>query len=174
MGYAGQSGVSIAKAIPSLLELTAQQRVKLHAVGFNRESDSVTVGAMGRSECRVPQTKFQSRKRFRHCWSRASRSMVRHTSLCFNRESDSVTVGASRPRPPAASHRVSIAKAIPSLLERSVSRSSDVQFDVSIAKAIPSLLERHDARRCTTGCRVSIAKAIPSLLELRKAIDGHA
>ena len=163
---------------------------------FNRESDSVTVGAMGRCKCRVPQTKFQSRKRFRHCWSRVwrrvvaghrqfqSRKRFRHCwstthswrlkghARGFNRESDSVTVGAaggmwgkaatflfqSRKRFrhcwsdalwSAACNEtlVSIAKAIPSLLEPPTPVTVEEETKVSIAKAIPSLLEHgHDGR----------------------------
>ena len=43
-------------------------------------------------------------------------------------------------------------------------------YAVSIAKAIPSLLERPHPRKYARYGRVSIAKAIPSLLEPRVAI----
>ena len=61
--------VSIAKAIPSLLEPVHTGYDQMYRVGFNRESDSVTVGAKSPSH--------RSSLLFR-----------------FNRESDSVTVGA--------------------------------------------------------------------------------
>ena len=61
---------------------------------------------------------FQSRKRFRHCWSAH------------------ITNGTANWYP------VSIAKAIPSLLERGPSPTRRRYKQVSIAKAIPSLLER--------------------------------
>ena len=87
---------------------------------------------------------FQSRKRFRHCWSARQRNMLLGYFSRFNRESDSVTVGAAADCLPCNFHiMVSIAKAIPSLLEPcdSVARSRWIAL-VSIAKAIPSLLER--------------------------------
>ena len=138
----GQRNVSIAKAIPSLLERNSLPAGSSRFSGFNRESDSVTVGAPGsygttnsfgvsiakanpslleRGLCRghhIHPGRFQSRKRFRHCWSPRDRSY----SLSLS--------------------RVSIAKAIPSLLERDSVGGGDVRGLVSIAKAIPSLLEQ--------------------------------
>ena len=182
--------VSIAKAIPSLLEPAAAVRygtsnarfnresdsvtvgaLRSHTTtrclsGFNRESDSVTVGAPDTDGGMRDELTFQSRKRFRHCWSK---TLPGH-------EGDRVFV--------------SIAKAIPSLLERCPGPQCRSIVVVSIAKAIPSLLERSPAplprriflfqsrkrfRHCwsrfTSGLQlptveVSIAKAIPSLLEL--------
>src|SRR5690606_29329360 len=104
---------------------------------------------------------FQSRKRFRHCWSISHFIEQGHDIL------------------------VSIAKAIPSLLEHA-QRVREIRYllEVSIAKAIPSLLELcHRAIRsdtsvcfnresdsvtvgalvragCNRGPQVSIAKAI--------------
>src|SRR5690606_19045929 len=89
---------------------------------FNRESDSVTVGAFLQSAHRSVYFRFQSRKRFRHCWShredwlvviRSEVSIAKaipsllelempclncSSGSCFNRESDSVTVGAPHNR----------------------------------------------------------------------------
>ena len=91
---------------------------------------------------------FQSRKRFRHCWSYASSVDTPHL-LCFNRESDSVTVGALREQHTASRHHVSIAKAIPSLLEPIAgSIQASERIVVSIAKAIPSLLEQYTVYAC--------------------------
>ena len=157
--------VSIAKAIPSLLEPAGAVDMEANHGCFNRESDSVTVGAhqlaarlrnvrvfqsrkrfrhcwsgnpMGNKRtpvelqsrkrfrhcwsracppCRPQTRQFQSRKRFRHCWSLAWNETTLLQRECFNRESDSVTVGAGTPRPDALTAKVSIAKAIPSLLE---------------------------------------------------------
>ena len=85
---------------------------------FNRESDSVTVGALvvlskgsfkgavsiakaipsllEQRPCVVGENRdrFQSRKRFRHCWSPTGISTPLQIAGGFNRESDSVTVGA--------------------------------------------------------------------------------
>src|SRR5690606_7419847 len=62
--------------------------------------------------------RFQSRKRFRHCWSAGE----------YNRLAQEL--------------RVSIAKAIPSLVERGAhGQLRRRKASVSIAKAIPSLLE---------------------------------
>ena len=61
--------VSIAKAIPSLLEL-------------HDDTERLTLSV------------FQSRKRFRHCWSVAYAVVITYIQDGFNRESDSVTVGA--------------------------------------------------------------------------------
>ena len=107
---------------------------------FNRESDSVTVGA--------PLS-----------------PLVVDNCRCFNRESDSVTVGAWLAILPNAAERVSIAKAIPSLLERDIGDASQHGGCVSIAKAIPSLLEPLVDAPGAPAAGVSIAKAIPSLLE---------
>ena len=111
--------VSIAKAIPSLLEPSTAMCSSCAFHGFNRESDSVTVGApAARMNTSAISSLFQSRKRFRHCWSHIdmllpcwslmfqSRKRFRH---CWSRHwpGDSVS-GVT----------VSIAKAIPSLLER--------------------------------------------------------
>ena len=85
--------VSIAKAIPSLLEPDAPRARCAELLRFNRESDSVTVGAFRQWLNTRYQVQFQSRKRFRHCWSQ-------------------LTPGRAAEIPP-----VSIAKAIPSLLE---------------------------------------------------------
>ena len=136
-----QIHVSIAKAIPSLLELPDSWCTACALSGFNRESDSVTVGAVdsavvqGRVErfnresdsvtvgamCQLSEAliegMFQSRKRFRHCWS-LHPLRVRSPFVSFNRESDSVTVGAPSLFTPERERAVSIAKAIPSLLER--------------------------------------------------------
>ena len=64
--------VSIAKAIPSLLEPNEWYQFP------------------------VSLLQFQSRKRFRHCWSMAG-ELLDDALDGFNRESDSVTVGASFP-----------------------------------------------------------------------------
>ena len=69
VGRCGRGRVSIAKAIPSLLELCTLSAKLERLFGFNRESDSVTVGAMS------DDSKDKQR-------------------AGFNRESDSVTVGA--------------------------------------------------------------------------------
>ena len=61
--------VSIAKAIPSLLEPALSHLAYSALTGFNRESDSVTVGAKKRRPYPTGTLSFQSRKRFRHCWS---------------------------------------------------------------------------------------------------------
>src|SRR5690606_3391210 len=60
---------------------------------------------------------------------------------------------------------VSIAKAIPSLLELAQHARLPLRELVSIAKAIPSLLERAARASIAPSPFVSIAKAIPSLLE---------
>ena len=62
---------------------------------------------------------FQSRKRFRHCWSLFA-VHFNSNGDGFNRESDSVTVGAYALRASSALVNVSIAKEIPSLLERRI------------------------------------------------------
>ena len=84
----------------------------------------------------------------------------------FNRESDSVTVGANlTDEEDAPVVPVSIAKAIPSLLEPVSPCWFGPDWLVSIAKAIPSLLEHRQASGWVQEFFVSIAKAIPSLLE---------
>src|SRR5690606_39750857 len=90
---------------------------------FNRDSDSVTVGALGLV------------------------NVATDSDGGFNRESDSVTVGAKGwVCMPSLAFPVSIAKAIPSLLERRcIGGQSPAIHGVSIAKAIPSLLERGSA-----------------------------
>ena len=96
----------------------------LGRTSFNRESDSFSVGAHT----------GQSNKQRYHC---------------FNRESDSFSVGAFNPACSATDSSVSIAKAIPSLLEPHWYEHPSFCAQVSIAKAIPSLLEhrrRHDHR----------------------------
>ena len=111
--------VSIAKAIPSLLERCLRAQSNRVTYRFNRESDSVTVGARAPEPSAAQQSSF----------NRESDSVTvgapsrRHASKRiggFNRESDSVTVGAVEVRRLAnLLDEVSIAKAIPSLLERS-------------------------------------------------------
>ena len=72
---------------------------------------------------------FQSRKRFRHCWS-ADDEFTDDDLAGFNRESDSVTVGAkNEPGLWRKFVQVSIAKAIPSLLERLMSKPGDSNMD---------------------------------------------
>src|SRR5690606_33034232 len=108
---------------PSLLERGSPGPDGRARSGFNRESDSVTVGATWATSSPVPSLLFQSRKRFRPCWSRNTCHLyllqVSHVSIAkaipsllernmftlgdgtnrlgFNRESDSVTVGARVP-----------------------------------------------------------------------------
>ena len=89
--------VSIAKAIPSLLEHHARPVWRAERRRFNRESDSVTVGAPLKDVTAHDVCRFQSRKRFRHCWSQWSLPTAQSRML------------------------VSIAKAIPSLLEHKLS-----------------------------------------------------
>ena len=182
--------VSIAKAIPSLLEPFQHPQKQLKRRSFNRESDSVTVGAIVSSVSIKPRSLFQSRKRFRHCWSTTTNGC---TALAAR-----VSIAKAIPSLLEPGHwdlqqmvdRVSIAKAIPSLLELKLvggSMSNDCSFNresdsvtvgaelpymrrkrshlVSIAKAIPSLLEHRSRWRTTRPGSVSIAKAIPSLLE---------
>ena len=115
---------------------------------FNRESDSVTVGAPGYQDWRLVGTGF----------NRESDSVTVGARLIlalwgrgdsFNRESDSVTVGAHADKQPGYAVNVSIAKAIPSLLEPTFSGRTITTLGVSIAKAIPSLLEHGSAKPMT-------------------------
>ena len=70
VGHNSTHPVSIAKAIPSLLEHGRPAARRGRLARFNRESDSVTVGASPFSSSTLSIIWFQSRKRFRHCWSR--------------------------------------------------------------------------------------------------------
>ena len=87
-------------------------------------------------------TRFQSRKRFRHCWSPAQSLRNRPQVLGFNRESDSVTVGACYPEgdPPRFSTFQS-RKRFRHCWSATLDSGLGDGMDVSIAKAIPSLLE---------------------------------
>ena len=96
--HAARTDVSIAKAIPSLLERLAANRTSAASRRFNRESDSVTVGADGQFVVAGSTAMFQSRKRFRHCWSENGGVLASVGFGGFNRESDSVTVGAQTVR----------------------------------------------------------------------------
>ena len=109
--------VSIAKAIPSLLERTNLPPAFATCACFNRESDSVTVGAAT-------------------LWATSGRP------LSFNRESDSVTVGAEPVRLAARKlgsfNRESDSVTVGAWLGM---KQRCYNENVSIAKAIPSLLE---------------------------------
>ena len=133
--------VSIAKAIPSLLERGYAANVLQKATSFNRESDSVTVGAPGSISRNRIASSFQSRKRFRHCWS--GNSEVRARNL----------------------FSVSIAKAIPSLLERHVILLKLFYEKFQSRKRFRHCWSRLRGYISLRGYFVSIAKAIPSLLE---------
>ena len=109
--------VSIAKAIPSLLEHEiGVPQVKPAIVSIAKAIPSLLEPGTA-CESRRRKRGFQSRKRFRHCWSA-------HSNVLSN-----------------ANSNVSIAKAIPSLLEPALSQRYAFNTVVSIAKAIPSLLE---------------------------------
>ena len=109
---------------------------------------------------------FQSRKRFRHCWS-IHMSSSKGTNIMFqSRKRFRHCWSSPTPPSPTSTPPVSIAKAIPSLLEPRETATIPTQIKrVSIAKAIPSLLERVGEQRLHLQLVVSIAKAIPSLLE---------
>src|SRR5690606_39931616 len=90
---------------------------------------------------------FQSRKRFRHCWSFILSLGSDSTAACFNRESDSVTVGATQdawetPQQVPFQSR----KRFRHCWSHSKKYQEEIPFSVSIAKAIPSLLE-HQIRQ---------------------------
>ena len=141
--------VSIAKAIPSLLEPSSTATACHPRSCFNRESDSVTVGAV---------------ISVYHYWK----------ALGFNRESDSVTVGAAGAGALQVIEFVSIAKAIPSLLEHALACRLSVDLAFQSRKRF-----RHcwSARSCPfypLSIPVSIAKAIPSLLERQTADTSPA
>ena len=133
--------VSIAKAIPSLLELQANSRRRAGIVVSIAKAIPSLLELPLVPSASFNQRTFQSRKRFRHCWSALTMAAIGHSC------------------------GVSIAKAIPSLLEPADAGRVVAIPEVSIAKAIPSLLEL--AGPCLAVCelQVSIAKAIPSLLE---------
>ena len=119
----------------------------------------------GTSELQVLFT-FQSRKRFRHCWSRYNPIVpVWFDDVSIAKAIPSLLEHVLSYYNGLRTYGVSIAKAIPSLLELGLERREAHIGPVSIAKAIPSLLERRQLRHCHLRWRVSIAKAIPSLLE---------
>ena len=65
----GRTRVSIAKAIPSLLERYRRGNLSSGLLCFNRESDSFSVGAPAQKASGLCLSWFQSRKRFLLCWS---------------------------------------------------------------------------------------------------------
>ena len=110
--------VSIAKAIPSLLEHWREIAENLLETGFNRESDSVTVGASVGMGCKAGLSSFNRESDSVTVGAKHPVPAAPQTGR-FNRESDSVTVGAKAILAWGHWHNVvSIAKAIPSLLER--------------------------------------------------------
>ena len=145
--------VSIAKAIPSLLEPSTAGVSVIACVGFNRESDSVTVGAISLWPDSRASLRFQSRKRFRHCWSHFILSFSLAANCCFNRESDSVTVGAQHCYDMYAEsigfNRESDSVTVGAQVEAWLAKCG---YQVSIAKAIPSLLEPYFSCRKIASC----------------------
>ena len=134
--------VSIAKAIPSLLEPRHWPRVHLCIV---QVSIAKAIPSLLELRCAGQTWRiclFQSRKRFRHCWSQVAQEEVFSINRFQSRKRFRHCWSSLKYHHESKHSQVSIAKAIPSLLE-------------------PGLVNR----RCTDTCRVSIAKAIPSLLE---------
>ena len=135
--------VSIAKAIPSLLE-PRRFRLPVSCLWcFNRESDSVTVGAPSTKPKRRRTVLFQSRKRFRHCWS----ACVAMIAGFYG--------------------HVSIAKAIPSLLEHGTKCDTTFRCVFQSRKRFRHCWSHEGGEYRALAANVSIAKAIPSLLEPR-------
>src|SRR5690606_7887252 len=135
--------VSIAKAIPSLLEPCRGHRRRSQLLRFQSRKRFRHCWSQEVVQQDCSKFAFQSRKRFRHCWSDRPGRQCGGFHYCFNRESDSVTVEAvmlcCRTVQNLRFNRESDSVTVGAT---DLVGSGSVYIIVSIAKAIPSLLER--------------------------------